>query len=349
MINPEVIYRDYIYVTTSSLGLQKHFESYAIEVCNYLNLAKSSLVVDIGSNDGTLLGYFKKNGLRILGIEPSIRAAENANEKDLETIPDFFDDDIANQVVNKYGKASLITINNLFANVDNLKEFVESIDILLDDDGVVVIESSYLLDMIDNMIFDFIYHEHLSYFSILPLVNFFKQFNMRLIHLHQIGTKGGSLRYYWARNGSKWETNKSVSDMSSRELLANINVEKFDQYNNKINIIKANLRNFLDKYKGCTIAGYGASATSTTLISHLGLHEYLSYLVDDNLDKVGTYSPGYNIPVYASQHLLQDKPDVIVILAWRFKKEILKKIQNNFTGVIVVPLPNFKIENFYAN
>jgi len=344
VIDPEEIYRDYIYVTTSSLGLQTHFENYALEVCDYLNLNESNLAVDIGSNDGTLLGYFKKNGLKVLGIEPSTRAAKYANDNKIETIEDFFDDNVATKIVNKYGKASLITINNLFANVDSLKEFIESLDILLDDDGVVVIESSYLLDMINNMIFDFIYHEHLSYFSILPLVNFFNQFNIRLIHVHRIATKGGSLRYFWARNESKWVVNKSVSQLTSKELLAKINPRKFVEYNNQINIIKVDLKNFLDKYKGCKIVGYGASATSTTLISHFELQDYFSYLVDDNIDKIGTYTPGYNIPVYSSQKLIQDIPDVIVILAWRFKEPILKNL-TSFNGVIVTPLPNFKVEN----
>ena len=343
VINPEEIYRDYIYVTTSSLGLQTHFESYALEVCNYLNLDESNLAVDIGSNDGTLLGYFKNNGLKILGIEPSTRAAKYANDHEIETIVDFFDDDVAFNVVNKYGKASLITINNLFANVDSLKEFIESLDILLDDDGVVVIESSYLLDMINNMIFDFIYHEHLSYFSILPLVNFFNQFNMRLIHVNKVGTKGGSLRYFWARNESKWVVDKSVNHLISEELLADINPRKFAEYNNQINTIKIDLKNFLDKYKGLKIVGYGASATSTTLISHLELQEYFSYLVDDNIDKIETFSPGYSIPVYSSQKLIEDMPDVVVILAWRFKEPILRNIKN-FTGVIVTPLPCFKVE-----
>ena len=349
VINPEEIYRDYIYVTTSSLGLQKHFENFASQVVDYLNLNKSNFVVDIGSNDGTLLSFFKKNGLRVLGIEPSIRASNFANENNIETLPEFLSNEISDQVVEKYGKASLITINNLFANVDYLKEFVESAEILLSDEGVIVIESSYLIDMIDNMIFDFIYHEHLSYFSIVPLVKFFNNFNFRLINVHRVGTKGGSLRYYWARNGSKWKIDKSVLEMTSRELSAEIGPEKFTQYNNKINTVKLQLRNFLEKHKDGKIVGYGASATSTTLISHLGLEDYLTYLVDDNPDKVGTFSPGYNLPVYSSEKILLESPDVIIILAWRFKEEILKKIPNDFDGEIVVPLPNFHIENNNGN
>ncbi len=341
VIEPETIYRDYIYVTTSSPGLQNHFKEYALEVCNHLNLDKSNLTVDIGSNDGTLLGFFKQRGHNVLGIEPSIKAANSANENGIETLSEFFDIGLANAIVDQYGKASLITINNLFANVDNLKEFVEGINVLLDSNGVLVIESSYLLDMIDNMVFDFIYHEHLSYFSILPLVRFFKQFDMRLIHVNEVGTKGGSLRYYWARNNSKWNPSLNVKELSLREAKAGINTEKFKDYEARIETVKFQLLEFLKKHKEDKIVGYGASATSTTLISNFGLHKYLSYLVDDNVDKVNTYSPGYHIPVYNFDRLKNEQPDVIVILAWRFKEAILKKL-SFFKGIIIVPLPTFE-------
>jgi len=341
VIDPEIIYRDYIYVTTSSPGLQKHFERYALEVCSFLYLDESNLTVDIGSNDGTLLGFFKQRGHNVLGIEPSIKAANSANRNGIETLSEFFDIGLANAIANQYGKASLITINNLFANIDNLKEFVEGINVLLDSNGVLIIESSYLLDMIDNMVFDFIYHEHLSYFSILPLVDFFKQFDMQLIHVHQVGTKGGSLRYYWARNDSKWNPSVNVKELILEETKALINIEKFKDYETRIETIKFQLLEFLEKHKENKIVGYGASATSTTLISHFGLHKYFSYLVDDNTGKINTYSPGYHLPVFSSKRLIEDKPDIIVILAWRFEEEILKKLKF-FQGIVVIPLPIFK-------
>ena len=288
-----------------------------------------------------MLGFFKQRGHNVLGIEPSIKAANSANRNGIETLSEFFDIGLANAIANQYGKASLITINNLFANVDNLKEFVEGINVLLDSNGVLIIESSYLLDMIDNMVFDFIYHEHLSYFSILPLVDFFKQFDMQLIHVHQVGTKGGSLRYYWARNDSKWNPSVNVKELILEETKALINIEKFKDYETRIETIKFQLLEFLEKHKENKIVGYGASATSTTLISHFGLHKYFSYLVDDNTSKINTYSPGYHLPVFSSKRLIEDKPDIIVILAWRFEEEILKKLEF-FQGIVVIPLPIFK-------
>ena len=138
----------------------------------------------------------------------------------------------------------------------------------------------------------------------------------------------------------------NVKELSLREAQSGINTEKFKDYETRIETIKFQLLEFLEKHKEDKIVGYGASATSTTLISHFGLHKYFSYLVDDNVDKVNTYSPGYHIPVYSSNKLINDKPDIIVILAWRFKDEIIKKIDNIFHGIVVVPLPDCSIEEY---
>ncbi|MBT4732246.1 methyltransferase, partial [Candidatus Woesearchaeota archaeon] len=152
--------------------------------------------------------------------------------------------------------------------------------------------------------------------------------------------------YYWARNNSKWSPSLNVKELSLREAKAGINIEKFKDYEARIEAVKFQLLEFLEKHKENKIVGYGASATSTTLISHFGLHKYFSYLVDDNVDKINTFSPGYHIPVYSSKSLIDDKPDVIVILAWRFKDEIIKKIDNILNGIVIVPLPYFDIEEY---
>ena len=219
---------------------------------------------------------------------------------------------------------------------------MEGIGILLKKDGVLIIEAAYLLDMINNMVFDYIYHEHLSYFSILPLVNFFKKLDMRLIHIQEVPTKGGSLRYYWTRENSKWSVDPSVKRLSEQEKKANIGTKTFEIFQAKIDSVMEDLIAYLKLQVNKIIVGYGASATSTTLISHFQLNQYLSYLVDDNPAKIGTFSPGYHLPVYGSEKLLDDSPDVIIILAWRFKEEIQRKL----TGVesqVIIPLPNFEV------
>jgi len=203
------------------------------------------------------------------------------------------------------------------------------------------IESSYLFDMIDHMVFDFIYHEHLSYFSLNPLQGFFAKFGMEIWAVEHIRTKGGSLRYYISKIGIH-PVEDSVSDLSRKELTGISLREKFLVFADEIGKQKASLITFLQSLKGKVVVGYGASATSTTLISHFGLQDYLSFLVDDNPAKINTYSPGYQIPVYSSNKLIEDEPDVILILAWRFVEEILLKIRKS-NAVKVVPLPKFTV------
>jgi hypothetical protein len=343
VVEPETIYRDYIYMTTSSSGLKLHFQSYASEVFKLANCPQS-FVVDIGSNDGTLLSFFQQKNCLTLGIEPSIVTANNATKNGIETLAEFFNLELSKEIVKKYGYADIITINNLFANIDDLYEFTHGLEALLDENGILVIESSYLLDMINNMVFDFAYHEHLSYFSIVPLVRFFKQFGIKLIRVEHVITKGGSLRYYWAKDSSNRPVDVSVEAFIRLEERSGIDEGLFERFNSRIQEAKIEIIHFLEEEKNITIYAFGASATSTTLISHFGLDPYISVLIDDNLRKIGTYSPGYHIPVKSIDYLCENPPDVVVILAWRFQEEILKKI-SHLNCKIVSPLPAFKLLN----
>ena len=342
VVNPEIIYKDYIYVTTSSSGLDSHFSKYCNELCDYLGYKEKNLVVDIGSNDGTLLKHFKKKNHCVIGVEPAVKISKIANEKGIKTYPNFFDQSVSHQIVSENGNADLITVNNLFANIDDLHAFTKSLDILLAQDGVFVIESSYLYNMLENMVFDFIYHEHLSYLSATPLQAFMRIYGMHLIHVQGVPTKGGSLRYFFARVNSQWSIDDSVQKIFRKEFFINELRSTFKQYAGKIEKEKEKIRHYLTSNNARKVAGYGASATSTTLISHFGLDEYIDFLVDDNPSKVNTYSPGYHIPVYSSEKIRQDSLDVLIILAWRFKDEIMGKIKD-LSCKVLVPLPEFKI------
>ncbi|EMN25960.1 methionine biosynthesis protein MetW-like protein [Leptospira kirschneri serovar Sokoine str. RM1] len=343
VVDPEIIYRDYIYVTTSSSGLSSHFENYAKDVFENLNLKPNNLVMDIGSNDGTLLSYFKKKNVKVLGVEPSIKTAEEATQRGIETLPEFFNVDLAKKIKGKFGSVDLITINNLFANIDDLHSFVEGLEFLLSPQGVVVIESSYLGDMVDNMVFDFIYHEHLSYFSILPLIKFFDSFDMRLIHLQHVETKGGSFRYYWARKNSLHVVSSDVEKFVGIEKEKNMTESYFKNYESRIIEVKTTLTKELEKFKEKKIVGYGASATSTTLIYHFGLEKFLDYLVDDNPGKIDTYSPGLHIPVKDPSILDFEDNVVLVVLAWRYFDLIKSKLKNQKL-ILICPLPEFREE-----
>ena len=345
VVDPKIIYREYLYQTTSSSGLTNHFSNYANEVCESLKIDHSKLTVDIGSNDGTLLEFFRARNHRVLGIEPAAHIARDASLRGIETLPVFFDESEARKILFEYGSADLITINNLFANVDNLENFTRGLEILLSENGVLVIESSYLLEMIENMVFDFIYHEHLSYFSIFPLITFFKKFDLQLIRLQEVSTKGGSLRYFWARENSKWSVNSNVERLIERERKESIGIETFGKFWTRIEDAKSELNRFLQSVGDKKIVAYGASATSTTLIYQFELERYIYCIVDDNPSKHNLYSPGCHIPVLPSEVLYDQRPEYVLLLAWRYLKPIMDKhtafVQEG--GRFIVPLPEFQI------
>ena len=342
VIDSNEIYGDYMYLTSSASQLVDHFKSYAKEVRKALNLDSSNFIVDIGSNDGTLLGFFKDFGHKTLGIEPSMKAASFAERKGVNTLIDYFNLEVARHIKEEHGKAKLITINNTLANVDNLEEFTKALKVLLDSDGVVIVESSYLFDMLDNVVFDFIYHEHMSYFSILPLKRFLENHDLKLIKVQRVGTKGGSLRYFFTHKDSRRKVDSSVKKMIEKEIVKLQDENIFSRFKTRIDSLGRELIDFLNKNEGKEIVGYGASATSTTLISYFGLDKYLTYLVDDFEDKLNTFSPGFHIPVFSPDKIKENPPDVILILAWRYKDEIIKKISGS-NQIIAIPLPEFSI------
>ena len=344
IVDPKIIYPYYLYVTNKSLDLINHFKNYADDIYKVLKFKSKKFIIDIGSNDGTLLTYFKKKKNKVLGIEPSSHAVIEAKKKGIDTINEFFDDKAAKRIINDYGLADFISINNLFANIEDLNTFTKNLELILSPEGVIAIESSYLLSMVNNMVFDFIYHDHLSYLSILPLEIFFKKFGLRLIRIQKVGTKGGSLRYFIARKNSSWNVDKSVNTLKNIEKKFNVSKKTFINFNKKINVINKELTNHLSKNKNFVTVGYGASATTTTLISHFKLNKVLKYLVDENPKKINTFSPGFHIPVYSSKRLKLDKPSIIVILAWRFKKQIIEKLKKmNIEALIVIPIPKLKV------
>jgi hypothetical protein len=349
VIEPSVLYGDYIYVTSSSLGLAEHFEGYAAEVISKCRVPIDSLVVDIGSNDGTLLEKFKMRGMRVLGVEPASHIAKAATAAGVATVSAFFTPDLAAQLARDHGNARIITANNMFANVDDLYSLVKAIECLLAPDGVFVMESSYLGDLVDNLVFDFIYHEHLSSFSVRPVQELFKRVGLELAAVQYVPTKGGSLRYFLQRPASGPMTvDGSVAEMLAQEEKTGLyREETFAAFAAKIDGLKAQLQKFLTEQRksGKSIAGFGASITGTTLIYHFEIGEFLDYLVDDNTAKQGRYSPGLHLPVLPTSALLDKRPDYVVALAWRYAEPFLLKNRAYLDsgGTVVVPVPEFKI------
>jgi len=348
VIDPNILYGEYIYVTASSTDLLAHFQVYTDSVIDLCRLEPGSLVVDIGSNDGTLLKFFQQRGMSVLGVEPATHIAAQATADGIMSIDKFFTPDLAKQMVNEHGHPKLITANNTLANIDDLKSFVNAINELLADDGVFVCESYFIADIIQNKVFDFIYHEHLTSFSVRPMQAIFQRVGLELVAVERVSTKGGSLRYFVQRLGGPLIKDGSVIKMLAlEENMGLYRKETFTAYTDKINYLKEQMKNFLAKVKseGKSIAGFGASITGTTLIYHFEIGDYLDYLVDDNQAKQGRFSPGLHLPVLSSSVLCERKPDYVIILAWRFAETILSKNQAYIEGggQFLIPVPEFNL------
>lgn len=347
-----VVDKNYIYEAKSPITLGKHFCKYADSVLKKTNLKKKDLILDIGSNNGMLLKEFKKKNYKILGVESNRVVAKIANQNGLTTINAFFDKKLVKKITLTYQKPKIITINHLFANIDNLHEFSNNLCALIHEYGTIVIETSYIGDIFKNNIFDWIYHEHLSYFSINPLKSFFEKKSFKLYDIDVSDSKGGSIRYYFTNKKNDFPITKLVKDFSNYEKKNKMNsLSTFRKFKNRIDIKKKKVYSLLDKLNEMTIVGYGASATTTTLLSYFGIYKFFKYLIDDNPEKNGLYSPGYHIPVFSSKIFKDDPPEVIVILAWRYKDIILKnlKILKKKYKIkklsVIVPLPSIKLYN----
>ncbi len=348
VVQPEAIYRDYLYETASSLGLTEHFQRYADDVCERVAPAPGSFVVDIGSNDGALLKRFLARGMRVLGIDPAREIARRATAAGIETLPLFFNVELAGTIRAERGPAAIVTVNNLFANVDDVAGMAVGIRELLTPDGVFVFESYYLADLLQNMVFDFLYHEHLSSFSVRPLAAFFKRHGLELIDAQRVPTKGGSLRYTVQRAGGSRLVSPSVAAFMALERERGLDrLETYQAFAQSLEAVKGQLLSLLREFKaqGKRIAGFGASATTTTLLYHFELREFLEFLVDENPQRHGLFSPGHHLPVLPAQALYERRPDAVLILAWRYAKPIMQhhEAYRQQGGQFIVPLPTLTV------
>jgi len=352
IVNPEILFRNYIYVTSSSLGLVEHYRQYADEIVKKYQVPPGSLVVEIGSNDGSLLKFFKEeHQMQVLGVDPASRIAKEATDRGIPTLPEFFTSSIAENIRKEHGAAKIVTANNVFAHADDLADIVKGIRLLLSDDGFFVFEVSYLLDIVDQFLFDTVYHEHVSYHSVLPLKKFFESIGMQLFEINRISSKGGSIRGVAQRiPEGKRDVQPIIGELSTIEVDRGLNKsEIFKKYSHAIEERKDVLNKFLDEAinEGKIIAGYGASTTVTTLMNHFLLTEKIKFLVDDNTEKHNTYSPASHIPVLPSDIIYEKKPDYIVILAWQYAEPIMKKHKRYIEGggQFIIPLPEFVLIN----
>ena len=348
VVSPRLLFGSYIYTTSSSPGLVEYFKDYASKVFEQIKPPRNGLAVDIGSNDGTLLSFFKQRGLRVLGVDPAREIAQAATAAGIETLPEFFNRKVATRLRAERGPANLITANNVFAHSDQLGDMAEGIRLLLAPDGVFVFEVSYLLDMVENMVFDFIYHEHLSHHSVKPLQTFLRKHGLHLFAVERTPSKGGTIRCFAQPIGGPRPELPSIAELIKlEEKFGLYRSETYKVYAGRIDRAKRQLQDLLKKLRaeGKTVAGYGASATGTVLTYHFDLGDSMSFIIDDNPIRQNRFSPGHHIPVVSSRALAEKKPDYVIILVWRFADMIIQKNQAYLKqgGHFIVPLPELKV------
>jgi len=356
VVDPERLFRDYKYVSGTSPSFVDHFRRYAGSIIQELGIPRGSRVVDVGSNDGTFLRFFQEAGMDVLGIDPAVDIARKATNSGIKTVSEFFNSSLSRRLAEQWGPAALITANNVFAHTDDRKSLAYAVRDLMASDGVFVFEVQYLVDMCRGGLFDMVYHEHLSYHHIGPLVPFLEFVGLHLFDVERVPTHGGSIRCF-ADSGSRPISHR-VDELRKMEHSMNLVVpgwpgEECDGIDPVVemririeglkDILLSKLRAI--KEAGGRIAAYGAPAKATTLVHHFGLVEgFLDYVVDDNPLKQGRFIPGTGIPICEPDRLKSDVPEYLLILAWNFAEQITVKCCSFLEkgGKILIPLPEFK-------
>jgi SAM-dependent methyltransferase len=350
VVDPVILYQnDYSYVSGTSAQFVAHLSDFANYMMDRFELQPGGMVVDIGSNDGTCLGFFKSLGMNVLGVDPATNIADRATASGINTIADFFSLDLSKKVKQDYGSANLITSHNACAHIDDLDSVISGVQHLLADDGLFSMEVGYLYDVYTNTWFDTIYHEHLDYHSVEPLSYLFSRFDMEIISIQRIAPQGGSIRVITQKIGGKYKKDNSENELMNLEKQTGLDKpETFIDFERHINTVRDDLNILLNKIKktGKRIAGFGAPTKATTLMNHFGIgKDHLDFIVDDNPLKQGLYTPGTHVPVFSAEAIYEEKPDYVLILAWNFSEPIMKNHNRYLTqgGKFILPMPIPKI------
>lgn len=344
VIDPETLFRNYVYVTGTSATMAAHNKAYAATVTERLGLGKDDLVVEVASNDGSLLRYFDSHGVRTLGIEPARNIARIAREAGIATVEEFFTSTLARELRDAYGSARAIIANNVLAHVDDTRDFLFGARTLLAPDGLLVVEVPWLGKLVANLEYDTVYHEHLCYFSLTALSQIYSAAGLSVVDVEHVSVHGGSLRVY-ASPAPRESGTASVANLLAEEAAAGLrNPSRLERFARDVSRQRSELRALLESLisDGKTIAGYGAPAKGNTLLQYCNITStMLPYTVDRNSLKVGCFTPGTHIPVLPVDTLAVRRPDYLLILAWNFADEIMGQ-QAEYRaagGRFIVPLP----------
>lgn len=349
VVPAEEMFKNYLYIPSTSFTMLEHFKSLGDDTIKRFNLDDNDLVVDIGSNDGTLLGFFKEQEIKVLGVDPAVNLANTARLKGIETINEYFSEKLAKKIIAKKEKATIITACNVVAHVNDLDDFFRASSMLLKEKGILIIEFPYFLDLLDKNEFDTIYHEHLSYFSLFPFLQLLKKHHFFIFDIKRIHVHGGSLRIYITKKAVNF-VNTIVKEFLDDELVKKLDKKiTYQKFAHRVKAIKKDLVDFLKKLKkgGKRIVGYGAAAKGNVLLNYCQIGvETIEYIVDSIPYKQGRYTPGTHIPIYSESRLEKDMPDYVLLLAWNFVDEILRK-QVRYRekgGRFIITIPHLRIE-----
>jgi len=349
---PKDIFSDYAYFSSFSKSWLKHAESYTNLMVERFGFNNNSQVIEIASNDGYLLRFFKEKDIPVLGIEPAENVAESARGNGIPTLVKFFGTRTAEELVEDGKSADLLAGNNVLAHVPDVNDFVKGLKIILKPKGVITMEFPHLMCLIDENQFDTIYHEHFSYFSFMVVKEIFENHGLNIFDVDEIPTHGGSLRIYACHSEdlSKSVSNRVRGLLDKETKLGFADLDYYLSFKEKVKLTKRNILSFMIDAKKCgkTMVGYGAPAKGNTLLNYCGIRsDFIDYTVDLNPHKQNHLLPGSRIPVYSVDKIKETKPDYLIILPWNLKDEIVEQMHfiRDWGGAFVVFIPEVKVIN----
>ena len=349
IVSPKKMFSNYFYVSGTSKVLINHFKDYASKIISKFKLDKKDKVLDIACNDGTFLKQFIDKGYtNVIGVEPAKNLRKINKKIGVDINTTFFNFSTSKRIKKKYDNIRVITANNVCAHIPSINNFVKGIKNILNQKSIFIFEVSYLGDVYKKMTFDTMYHEHVSYHALKPLIKFFQKNNLEIFDFDLVEAQGGSIRVYVSKKGSQLVKKKKIYNQIQKEKKMNLfKIKTFLKYHNRIKQKKIELSKILTRIKKNKekIVGFGAPAKLTTFSYVFGIKKSIvEFIIDDNSLKQNTFSPGKKIPIKNYEYLKENKWNVIVIFAWNFSESIIKRLKRDFKNKkIIVPFPNPKI------
>lgn len=344
----EIFSEEYAYFSSCSKSWLKHAEDYVAMMVARFGIDDIWNVVELASNDGYLLQYFKQRGVPVLGIDPSLSVATAARQNGIDTRVEFFGTDLARKLKAEGVSADLLLGNNVLAHVPDLNDFVGGMRVLLNDGGIITMEFPHLMRLVDAVEFDTIYHEHFSYFSFYTVIQIFAAHGLDVFDVDEIPTHGGSLRIYAQHANGAQSISPNVSELLEKEKEKGMQtLEYYNGFQEKVDRVKIELLKFLiaQKEAGKKVAAYGAAAKGNTLLNFCGVRgDFISFVVDACDYKQGHYLPGSHIPIVSEDRIREERPDYIVILPWNLQNEIVEQLSyvREWGAQFVVPIPKLR-------